>query len=58
MSASTIFKSSKYLLMAAAVLALTACSSEDLTPVHAAGPTGVKNVLLVHGALGWRHELE
>lgn len=50
MSASIFFKSSKYLLIAAAALALTACSSDDLTAVHAAGPTGIKNVLLVHGA--------
>lgn len=29
---------------------LSGCSSGVLTPVHAAGPTGVANILLVHGA--------
>jgi pimeloyl-ACP methyl ester carboxylesterase len=37
--------------ISALVLMLAGCSSQsDVPPVHAAGPTGVKNVLLVHGA--------
>jgi pimeloyl-ACP methyl ester carboxylesterase len=46
MFASPLFKSSKYLL-ASLALALAAFGAPT---VQAAGPTGVKNVLLVHGA--------
>jgi pimeloyl-ACP methyl ester carboxylesterase len=49
MFASSLFKSSKYLL-APLTLALVGFVSKATPTVQAAGPAGVKNVLLVHGA--------
>jgi pimeloyl-ACP methyl ester carboxylesterase len=44
-------KSVSSLAIFAIVLTLAGCSSQSgIPPVHAAGPTGVKNLLLVHGA--------
>lgn len=45
------FKSATGFAISALLLTLAGCSSQSNVPsVHAAGPTGVKNVLLVHGA--------
>ena len=45
------FKSATGFAISAIVLTIAGCSSQsDVPSVHAAGPTGVKNVLLVHGA--------
>ncbi len=45
------FKSATGFAISALVLMLAGCSSQlDVPIAHAAGPTGVKNVLLVHGA--------
>ena len=49
MFASSLFKGSRYLL-APLALALAGCSSQGVSSVQAASPTGVQNVLLVHGA--------
>jgi pimeloyl-ACP methyl ester carboxylesterase len=50
MFASPLLKKSPYVL-ASLTLALAGCTSpQGFQPVHAAGPTGVQNVLLVHGA--------
>jgi len=49
MFASSMFKRSKYLL-ASVALASTTFASHGVAAVKAAGPAGVKNVLLVHGA--------
>jgi pimeloyl-ACP methyl ester carboxylesterase len=49
MFAFSLFKGSKYLL-APLALALAGCSSQGVSSVQAASPTGVQNVLLVHGA--------
>jgi hypothetical protein len=40
------------LFVPAIALALVGCSSQSnpLPTVHAAGPTGIQNILLVHGA--------
>lgn len=46
----SIIKSSKFLLMASLALAVAGCSDDGVSPVQAAGPAGVKNILLVHGA--------
>jgi pimeloyl-ACP methyl ester carboxylesterase len=50
MFASSLFKTSKPLILAALVLSLSGCTSQSSLVVHAAGPSGIKNVLLVHGA--------
>lgn len=50
MFASSLFKSSKPLILAALALSLSGCTSQNSPVVHAAGPSGIKNVLLVHGA--------
>jgi pimeloyl-ACP methyl ester carboxylesterase len=50
MFTSSLFKNSTPLLLASLALALSGCSSRSSFVVHAAGPSGVKNVLLVHGA--------
>jgi hypothetical protein len=44
MFASSLFKSSTPLLLASLALALSGCSSRSSSVVHAAGPSGVKNV--------------
>jgi uncharacterized membrane protein/pimeloyl-ACP methyl ester carboxylesterase len=46
----SLFKSSTHLLLASVALALCGCTSQSSSVVQAAGPSGVKNVLLVHGA--------
>jgi pimeloyl-ACP methyl ester carboxylesterase len=50
MFASSLFKASKYLAVASLTLSLAGCSAQGHRTVQAAGPAGVKNVLLVHGA--------
>ncbi len=50
MFTSSLFKVSKYLTVASLTLSLAGCSAQGHHTVQAAGPTGVKNVLLVHGA--------
>ena len=49
MFASAFFKSSKF-LVAPLALALVGFAAKSAPTVHAAGPSGVKNILLVHGA--------
>ncbi len=46
----SLFKTSKYLAIASLALSLAGCSAQNPRTVQAAGPAGVKNVLLVHGA--------
>jgi pimeloyl-ACP methyl ester carboxylesterase len=50
MFTSPLLKRSTHLLLASFALALGGCNSSSSHAVHAAGPTGVKNVLFVHGA--------
>jgi len=46
-----VFKTAMGVAISACALTIAGCSSHStLPPVHASGPTGVKNVLLVHGA--------
>jgi pimeloyl-ACP methyl ester carboxylesterase len=50
MLAYSLFRKSNPLILAALALSLSGCNSQGTPVVQAAGPTGVKNVLLVHGA--------
>jgi pimeloyl-ACP methyl ester carboxylesterase len=50
MFTSPLLKRSAYLLLASSALAFSGCGSQSSSTVHAAAPTGVKNVLFVHGA--------
>jgi pimeloyl-ACP methyl ester carboxylesterase len=47
---SSLLKSSTFAVTASLALALSGCSDDIVPPVQAAGPSGVKNILLVHGA--------
>jgi len=46
----SLFKNSKVFILASLAIALSGCTSKSSSVVQAAGPTGVKNVILVHGA--------
>jgi pimeloyl-ACP methyl ester carboxylesterase len=50
MPVSPLFKTSTSLLLVAFAFLFNGCSSQRSSVVHAIGPSGVKNVLLVHGA--------
>jgi pimeloyl-ACP methyl ester carboxylesterase len=45
-----LFKTATSLLLVAFAFLFSGCSSQRFSVVHAIGPSGVKNVLLVHGA--------
>lgn len=50
MFASSFSKIAKFSLIGLFALSLLGCSTDGIPPVQAAGPSGVQNILLVHGA--------